>query len=140
MKIFFNIGEFQTFDYDYSTRQMISRSYAIAKLSLSEILQTHPDVFFVIYNGLNDFCRVLLRRYQEVNDLTVDNLKKLDEISQTFLWVSLVCMLLFCLVLSFMLFRNVIDKVFSIKRFFFYLLFSIFNPIEEADAAFFGDS
>jgi hypothetical protein len=72
-------------------------------MPLSQVQQDQEDVFFLLYNGINLFCKTLFDRYKEVNDLTVNNLDTIEILSSGFLYGATLSLVLLSFILLFYL-------------------------------------
>lgn len=63
-----------------------------------------------MYNGVNDFIKILLDRYNKVNEYTVMNFSDLNDINDDILITSICVNIFFSLLLIILLGRTVIAK------------------------------
>lgn len=63
-----------------------------------------------MYNGVNDFIKILLDRYNKVNEFTVKNFSDLNDINNDILITSICVNIFFSLLLIILLGRTVIAK------------------------------
>ena len=89
---------------------MLANAHRILALPLEEIFQDQIEVFFIMHNGLNDYCKTLFDRYNEVIVLNFDNLVDVEDESLNILIASIIIMTFFAIVLTFLLARTIITK------------------------------
>ena len=89
---------------------MLAKAHGILALPLEEILQDQSEVFFIMHNGLNDYCKMLFDRYNEVVVLNFNNLVDVKDGSLNILIASIIIMIFFAIVLTFLLARTIITK------------------------------
>ncbi|EGR29625.1 PAS domain S-box family protein [Ichthyophthirius multifiliis] len=125
VKIYFEKGSFQEFQLSYSTQQFISKTHNIIKLQLSEIKESQSDVFFILFNGLNDYFLQLKNQYFQIVSNSQKNFEEIISQSQTFLFISISVMLIFSLIVTVLLGKTMFAKL---------LILSVFLEIPENTA------
>ena len=61
VKIYFNTSSFQLFDLNQASQQIISKSFNVINLQLSDFSLTEPNIFFVMFNMFNDYYINMMR-------------------------------------------------------------------------------
>ncbi|EAS00830.2 PAS domain S-box protein (macronuclear) [Tetrahymena thermophila SB210] len=114
-----------TFQVSQASQQMISKSHNIVQLDISQILQTQSDVFFVIFNGLNDYINQLTLSYYDIAQKQSSEISNIQNKSLIYLIVSISAMVVFSIILTIFLGRTIFAKQ---------LILSVFLEIPEKTA------
>lgn len=84
----------QSFDYNYATSSFIAKAHNVLNLQLNEFNFNQPDIFFIQYNGQNNFFINKMSYYLQMNNDMVADLDQIQKKTLTYIVIA-VCIMIF---------------------------------------------